>query len=910
MGVGLPPLDFTECLSDSPFFRENLHKHEKELENTNQQIKRLIKEVKDLLGAAKTLSNAQRSFAKELQSFTFECIGESQTDDEITISGSLKEFGKLINLMEDERDRMLKTAHERVTVPLEKFRKKNIADVKNGKKRFDKQTSKFFQTQERHLNLTTKKQNSLSLQEADASVDMAERHFYNASMDYVYLIQEVHERKKFEFVESLLSFMFGWVTFYHQGYETAKDFSPYMNDLQFKIQKTRDNFEDYRLKLTKRMAEIQKQSLEEPVRGTKGEKSGYLFLLEKKAFGATWTKHYCTYNKETKQFSMVPYNQLTTKSLIEPEIMVLASCIRRMSDSIDKRFCFDLQTDAKPGSVLTFQALSESDRKTWMDIMDGKEPTYTIPVKLQNSEERILDEVGIQFVKRCIEVLETRGLEEQGMYRVVGVMSKVTKLLNMGLDRRKAEKLAGLDDPQEWETKTITSALKCYLRNLPEPIMTYRYHNGFIAAVKNETRQTRINDVHTLVYRLPKLNIEVLKILIKHLSNVAAKSDKNLMTVSNLSVCFGPTLLRPEEETVASIVDLKFYNVVVEILIDNYERIFTTEPPPGGMLGSSVSAALGLQAQISPNADAEMSPFKMTMRELGQQPVKTIRNYTSNNAQSIQYKIQAFYDPTSANVQPPPMTNALSTSLYNVHHDSSNASPLHSANTNGAAYINTANLQHASTNNKISDYGVISQQSNAIMSKSTDYGTTGSHSNGSSMSASALGAVLPPLHNRIKQYMNSAGTQSETNIAKLGCYGGMRGDGIGTGGVGSSLAYTHLEPNSTSSSNESVSSNSRDGGSGGPPPGAYLLNNHMSPEKPHSNRSNSIGMPYPQHYRPVGAVRVRTLYACVGENDGELSFEPNQIITNVKSSQEPGWLEGTLNGRTGLIPENYVEILP
>lgn len=75
------------------------------------------------------------------------------------------------------------------------------------------------------------------------------------------------------------------------------------------------------------------------------------------------------------------------------------------------------------------------------------------------------------------------------------------------------------------------------------------------------------------------------------------------------------------------------------------------------------------------------------------------------------------------------------------------------------------------------------------------------------------------------------------------------------------------------------------------------------------------------------------MYACLGEHDGELSFEPNQIITNgtmalqirilvfvlivcvcviisVKSSQEPGWLEGTLNGKTGLIPENYVEILP
>ena len=28
--------------------------------------------------------------------------------------------------------------------------------------------------------------------------------------------------------------------------------------------------------------------------------------------------------------------------------------------------------------------------------------------------------------------------------------------------------------------------------------------------------------------------------------------------------------------------------------------------------------------------------------------------------------------------------------------------------------------------------------------------------------------------------------------------------------------------------------------------------------------------------------RVRTLYACVGEHDTELSFEPNQIITSSK----------------------------
>lgn len=109
------------------------------------------------------------------------------------------------------------------------------------------------------------------------------------------------------------------------------------------------------------------------------------------------------------------------------------------------------------------------------------EKTYAYPGDIPKSEERQLDETGINFVKKCIEVIESRGLEEQGLYRIVGVNSKVNKLLTMVLDRRKADKL-NLEDPYEWESKTLTSALKNFLRNLPEPLMTYKLHDSFIEA--------------------------------------------------------------------------------------------------------------------------------------------------------------------------------------------------------------------------------------------------------------------------------------------------------------------------------------------------------------------------------------------------------------------------------------------
>ena len=50
--MGLQPLEFSECLTDSPYFREKLHAHEKELGRTSKAIKGLIGQCKDLLQAA------------------------------------------------------------------------------------------------------------------------------------------------------------------------------------------------------------------------------------------------------------------------------------------------------------------------------------------------------------------------------------------------------------------------------------------------------------------------------------------------------------------------------------------------------------------------------------------------------------------------------------------------------------------------------------------------------------------------------------------------------------------------------------------------------------------------------------------------------------------------------------------
>uniref|UniRef100_A0A1B6CK14 Rho GTPase-activating protein 26 n=2 Tax=Clastoptera arizonana TaxID=38151 RepID=A0A1B6CK14_9HEMI len=631
--------------------------------------------------------------------------------------------------------------------------------------------------------------------------------------------------KKFEFVETLLGFILGWLTFYHTGHEVAQDCKPYMQDLQFRIQKTRENFNATRDKtesLMKKMLEVrQARPVDAGTSNKVYSREGYLFLMEKKAFGTTtWTKQYCMYQRDKKEFIMIPYNQMTGKFNNE-EKMILGSCVRRMSDSIEKRFCFDLTPEGRPGIVYTLQALSEEDRKLWMDVMDGKEPTYGLPgaVKAPKLEERSLDENGFVFVHKCIEVLESRGLEEQGLYRVVGVKGKVNKLLEMGLDRRKLEKI-NLDDPCEWESKTITSALKTYLRNLTEPLMTFRYHSAFIIAAKLETRVKRLNIVHALTHQIPQQNFKMLDTLIKHLTNVTQNSDKNLMNVSNLSVCFGPTLLRPEEETVAAIMDIKFCNVVVEILIENYSKIFKSQPEVNDIESR----------ESSPQANTPSPPHPMNMRH---------NKYTA--APPVTYAVtKTYYDG--------PLAVSLSSSMHNV------AAPITAVRDFGPPIYQRPPTRV--TNNSVPAYS------------ESNIHTLTSHTQSSYTSPQHYKPLSPSPY----------------------YYSGI----------------VNSEPlNSTSSSNESVSSLS-----------SREVSNHNSyatitPQK-NKRGGNRLGMSlhYATSYRPQDNVRVRTLYACMGENDGELSFEPNQIITNVRSSVEPGWLEGTLNGKTGLVPENYVELLP
>ncbi|XP_056296265.1 rho GTPase-activating protein 42 isoform X2 [Pseudoliparis swirei] len=899
--MGLPTLEFSDSFLDSPDFRERLKCHEIELERTNKFIKELIKDGNMLITALKNLSAAVQKFSQSLQEFQFECIGDAETDDEVNIAQSFKEFSQLLTTVEEERRRLIQNADDVLITPLEKFRKEQIGAAKEGKKKFDKETEKYYSTLERHLSLSSKKKEAY-LQEADTQIDKERQLFYDASLEYVFKIQEVQEKKKFEFVEPLLAFLQGLFTFYHEGYELAHEFDPYKQQLQFNLQNARNNFMSTKQEVEKLMKRIRSadQDYKPPGQWTM---EGFLYVQEKRPLGCTWMRHYCTYDKGSKTFSLSNTESKSAAKqnglvLNQPEMFKLKSCIRRKTDSIDKRFCFDIEVmernDIYRGTlfrplpffykvrhgVMTLQALSEPNRRLWLEAMDGKEPIYNLPAILHKKEETFLNEAGFNFVRKCIDLVETRGINTMGLYRIGGVNSKVQKLMTTVFSSR-----APVDmdlDPETWDNKTITSGLKNYLRCLSEPIMTFKLHKDFILAVKSDDQNYRVCAVHALVHKLPERNKDMLELLIKHLVTVSTQSSSNLMTVSNLGVIFGPTLMRSQEETVAAMMNIKFQNIVMEILIQNFSKIFHQPPDPNMPLP---------QPQSQPGSRRSraicLSPGPRKPRSL----------YTPTLCLA-----DAESDTLSSSPSSTPTGSMESLSSHSSEQNGSSKSAC-SAQVKDKSLLD---LRRTASQLSIGPRSGVCVSSPESSSREDAGPTDGGSEDALSLSSVRTAPWLSPApkkapHCRMDLRPALLNRSAGPSLKSLHISEGHRSCS------GSVQSLSTLEPSESLKPSEhpdlppkrelrrcradaSVSN-------GNQRPGSVVSARALLFE--HASSSQSV---------PVGR-DAKAMYSCEAEHSHELSFPQGAHFSNVYPSVEPGWLQATYEGKTGLIPENYVIFL-
>ncbi|XP_043958954.1 rho GTPase-activating protein 27 isoform X3 [Gambusia affinis] len=173
------------------------------------------------------------------------------------------------------------------------------------------------------------------------------------------------------------------------------------------------------------------------------------------------------------------------------------------------------------------------------------------------------------FVEKCIKAVERRGLDIDGLYRVSGNLAVIQKL------RFKADhEELDLEDGQWEDVHVITGALKLFFRELPEPLFPFSHFNEFVTAIRISDYNTKLSHIYELVKSLPTVNHDTMKLLFGHLQRVINYGEDNRMTVQNVAIVFGPTLLRPETETANITMHMVFQNQIVEFILNEYSRIF------------------------------------------------------------------------------------------------------------------------------------------------------------------------------------------------------------------------------------------------------------------------------------------------------------------------------------------------
>ncbi|XP_073501320.1 SH3 domain-binding protein 1 isoform X2 [Phyllobates terribilis] len=179
-------------------------------------------------------------------------------------------------------------------------------------------------------------------------------------------------------------------------------------------------------------------------------------------------------------------------------------------------------------------------------------------------------------ISACVKILLMYGMHEEGLFRLAAGASVLKKL--------KAHLDAGISDLGEFmsEPHAVAGALKSYLRELPEPLMTSELFNDWKKAASIKEAETRQESYREVLRRLPAENYNNLRYLMKFLAKLAEQQAVNKMTPSNIAIVLGPNLLWEHSEGDPSVVDMASASPilvvnVVEGLISFAAELFPEE---------------------------------------------------------------------------------------------------------------------------------------------------------------------------------------------------------------------------------------------------------------------------------------------------------------------------------------------
>lgn len=141
-------------------------------------------------------------------------------------------------------------------------------------------------------------------------------------------------------------------------------------------------------------------------------------------------------------------------------------------------------------------------------------------------------------IEQIITKIEMHGLYTEGLYRKSGVSSKIKELKTKMSDSKDEI------DYESYNVHVLANVLKSFLREMPEPLLTFDRYDDFLRASELSDTTDRVSTMMSLIKKLPAAHHALLERLIFHLALVAQREQFNRMSASSLAIVFAPCVLR------------------------------------------------------------------------------------------------------------------------------------------------------------------------------------------------------------------------------------------------------------------------------------------------------------------------------------------------------------------------------
>ncbi|XP_008289116.1 unconventional myosin-IXb isoform X2 [Stegastes partitus] len=171
-------------------------------------------------------------------------------------------------------------------------------------------------------------------------------------------------------------------------------------------------------------------------------------------------------------------------------------------------------------------------------------------------------------LEMMLEHVEMHGLYTEGIYRKSGSANRMKEL------HQRLETDPHLVHLEDYPIHTVTGLVKQWLRELPDPLMTFTHYSDFLHAVELPEKLEQLQAVYKVLEELPTANFNTLERLVFHLVRVCKEEAHNRMSPNSLAIVFAPCILRcPDSaDPLLSMKDVAKTTTCVEMIINEQIR--------------------------------------------------------------------------------------------------------------------------------------------------------------------------------------------------------------------------------------------------------------------------------------------------------------------------------------------------